>query len=60
MQVCVVLHRKHNQVAENKEGTLPVGSGVAGPISQRQAHDLLFLQEQIKAIIIIMNRLGRL
>jgi hypothetical protein len=36
----VVWHRKHNQVAESKEGTLPAGSDVAGPISQRQEHEV--------------------
>jgi hypothetical protein len=30
----------HNQVAKSKEGTLPAGSGVAGPTSQRQAHEV--------------------
>jgi hypothetical protein len=30
----------HNQVAESKEGTLPAGSGVAGPTSQRQAPEV--------------------
>jgi hypothetical protein len=40
VQVCRVWHRKHNQVAENKGGTLPVGSGVAEPVSKRQAHEV--------------------
>jgi hypothetical protein len=40
VRIYVVWHRKHNQVAESQEGMLSADSGVAGPISQRQAHEV--------------------